>query len=95
MQAVTREWLPEPANGTPFCPGLLTASTTLAQKYKDKPLFNAIRALCHETLDRMEMPAEEVKIDVSLLDGLNVMLRRIFVKASAKSKTQAKNPQPV
>lgn len=70
-------------------------STTLAQKYKDKPLFNAVRTLCQEALDRMEMPAEEAKIDVTLLDGLNSMLRRFFVKASAKSKSSGKKLQSV
>jgi chromosome partitioning protein len=70
-------------------------STTLAQKYKDKPLFTAVRTLCHEALERMQMSDEEVKIDVSLLDGLNSLLRTFFVKASAKSKAQGKKSQPV
>lgn len=41
----------------------------------------------------MEMPAEEVKIDVSLLDGLNSRLRSFSVRASARSKAPGKAPQ--
>jgi chromosome partitioning protein len=60
-------------------------STTLAQKYKEKPLYDAVRNLCHEALKRMEIPDGEVGLDFSLIDGLNSLLRKIFVKAKAKS----------
>jgi len=59
--------------------------TTLAQKYKEKPLFGALRNLSRETLQRMEMPDGEVDLDFSLLDGLNNLLRKVFVRAKAKS----------
>ena len=58
-------------------------STTLAQKYKEEPLFNAAKALCHDALQRMEMPYDEVILDFTLIDGLNGMLRYIFVKSKA------------
>jgi hypothetical protein len=59
--------------------------TTLAQKYKEKPLFNAVRNVCHELLQQMEMPDGEVDLDFRLLDGLNGLLRKVFVRAKARS----------
>jgi chromosome partitioning protein len=64
---------------------LWSDSTTLAQKYKEKRLLNAVRALCHEALKRMDMPDGEVKLDLGLLNGLNSMLRKVFLRAKAKS----------
>ena len=60
-------------------------STTLAQKYKEKPLYDCVRTLSHEALKRMAMPDGEVRLDFSLIDGLNRIIRTIFVKAKARS----------
>lgn len=59
-------------------------STTIAQKYGSGPLFKAARSLSKEVLQRLEMPAEEVRMDFSLLDGLNSLLRGVFVGSRAR-----------
>ena len=40
---------------------------------------------CDEALKRMAMPDGEVRLDFSLIDGLNGFLRKVFVKAKARS----------
>ena len=60
-------------------------TTTLAQKYKEKPFYNSVHSLCHETLNRMAMSDGEVDLNFSLLDGLNSFLRKVFIRAKAKS----------
>ncbi len=59
-------------------------SSTLAQKYKEKPLHEASRNLCKEVLQRLAMPAEEVKLNFGLLNGLNRLLRTVFVGSKAR-----------
>jgi chromosome partitioning protein len=62
--------------------------TTLVQKYKDKPMFEAVRALCREVLQRMELPEDEVRIQFGLLDGFNGRMREFFVRASGRGRAQ-------
>lgn len=59
-------------------------STTLAQKYKEKALSEAVRALAKEMLQRLDMSSEEARIKTGLLDGLNSALRRVFVGSRTK-----------
>jgi chromosome partitioning protein len=59
--------------------------TTLAQKYKEKPLYDAVRSLCHEALQRMEMPDDEMDLKLGFVDGLNKWFRELFVGAKVKS----------
>ncbi len=65
-------------------------NTTLNQKYKEKPLYDAVRLVCKEALERMELSGEEVAVQFNLLDGLNHRMREIFVRASARSKGEGR-----
>jgi hypothetical protein len=64
---------------------LWEGNTTLAQKYKEKPLFESLRHLSHEALNRMNMPDGEADLNISILDGLNGLLRKVFIRAKARS----------
>jgi chromosome partitioning protein len=60
--------------------------TTLKQKYKEKPLYDAVRSLCHEALQRMDIPDDEAPLDPTLLDEINDFIRKVFIRARAKSR---------
>ncbi|GIW87212.1 MAG: hypothetical protein KatS3mg108_1536 [Isosphaeraceae bacterium] len=61
--------------------------TTLHHKYKDKPLYEAIRALCKEVLERLDLPEDEVRIQFSLLEGFNRRMREFFIRAGGRDRS--------
>jgi cellulose biosynthesis protein BcsQ len=58
--------------------------TTLKKKYANDPLYKAGRGLAKEVLSRLDLPAEETRLDLGLLRGLNKYVRKLFVGARVK-----------
>ena len=58
--------------------------TSLKKKYPKTPLYESARLLAKEVLTRLEMPADQVVTDSSLIQRLNSRVKKLFVGADVK-----------